>query len=292
MLEVLRRRVAPDLAAIEVAGLAGREPDAALPPVGALEAHEAGGALVAPLLVDARRRAARRPRGRDRRSSPTRSGSFSPTFCPVTVSYFERPLTAEHLQLAAAMELAAVVGDVAVEAVGPVVLGHVDDARLRVDRAGLVEEPPHRLDRLRLDRAGGVLRDLEDVAVLLLVSLVLADRGLLAGQPGAPRASGRRCSCCRCRSGPASCRSALPLLRVEQGRRDACPWRGGRRRCACSIDLPRPACSWLRISVSRPLPASKSVDAVVMLRGLRSRRSSAIRPCRTRRPGSRPGSCN
>ena len=33
----------------------------------------------------------------------------------------------------------------------------------------------------------GALRDLEHVAVLLLVALVLADRGLLAGQPGAPR---------------------------------------------------------------------------------------------------------
>ena len=78
---------------------------------------------------------------------------------------------------------------VAVEAVSrvAVVLGHVDDPALRVDRAGLVDEPPHRLDGHRLHRRRGARRYLEDVAVLLLEPLIGPDGVLLSGQPRAPR---------------------------------------------------------------------------------------------------------
>ncbi len=86
------------------------------------------------------------------------------------------------------MQLALVPGQVAIEAVArvAVVLGLVDDPRLRVDRAGLVNEAAHRLDRDRLDGRGRARRNLEDVAVLGPVPLLLADRVLLAREPGAP----------------------------------------------------------------------------------------------------------
>src|SRR5690606_30773247 len=142
-----------------VAGFAGREPDAALTPVRALEAHEARGTLLAALVVDAGR-VAFGVLGIGIGDRHPLAGQLLAHLLPGH-GVVQRPaLDAQHLQLAATVELAAVVGDVAVDPVRAVVLGHVDDAGLRIDRAGLVDEPPHRLDRLRVDRAGRVARDL------------------------------------------------------------------------------------------------------------------------------------
>jgi hypothetical protein len=60
--------------------------------------------------------------------------------------------------------------EVAVEPVAgiAVVLGHVDDPGPRVDRARLVLEAAHRLDRDRIDRRGRREPELEHVAVGLL----------------------------------------------------------------------------------------------------------------------------
>ena len=99
-------------------------------------------------------------------------------------------LDAEHLDTPALRELARHLRDEPIEPIGVVVLGHVDHAGVLVDRAGLVDEPPHRLQRLVLLRTGRVRIDLEDVSVWPVQAEPVSHDGLFARQPRSPR--GRR----------------------------------------------------------------------------------------------------
>jgi hypothetical protein len=71
-----------------------------------------------------------------------------------------------------------------VESGAVLILGEVDDACVRIDRRGFMDEAAHRFERDRGDRRVGGSRHLETVAVRLRETC--AAEGLLAGDPGTP----------------------------------------------------------------------------------------------------------